>query len=285
MKKVSVVMPTYNSELYVAVAIESVLNQSFPDFEFIIVDDGSTDRTVSIISSYKDKRIKLVRNEHNFIKSLNTGIDMASTNYIARMDADDIMHAERLNIQYSIMKSVPSISVCSSWFTPFGKDVLKGVITSSYSGLLKYPLLLLLERNFIVHPSVMLRKNFLDQNNLRYSNYKYAEDYKLWADVARNNGLFFIDSQPLLFYRISNEQVSCRKALKQNQTAINIRKEILNYIIEQNVSNFSSLGLVLDNMFLAKKEELLGDEDILNFFFQFLSKNKCRLKLDDFKKN
>lgn len=79
---ISVVMPTYNVEKYVAEAIESVLNQTFNNFEFIIVDDGSTDSTKSIIQSFKDNRIKLIENEHNFIASLNIGINNASGKYI-----------------------------------------------------------------------------------------------------------------------------------------------------------------------------------------------------------
>lgn len=79
---ISVVMPTYNAEKYVAEAIESVLNQTFNNFEFIIVDDGSTDSTKSIIQSFKDNRIKLIENEHNFIASLNIGINNASGKYI-----------------------------------------------------------------------------------------------------------------------------------------------------------------------------------------------------------
>lgn len=79
---ISVVMPTYNAEKYVTEAIESVLNQTFNNFEFIIVDDGSTDSTKSIIQSFKDNRIKLIENEHNFIASLNIGINNASGKYI-----------------------------------------------------------------------------------------------------------------------------------------------------------------------------------------------------------
>ena len=88
MCEISVVMPVYNAEMYVKDAIESVLKQSFGVFEFIIIDDGSTDKTCSIIQSFDDKRIKLIVNKHDFIGSLNLGLDSAEGKYIARMDAD-----------------------------------------------------------------------------------------------------------------------------------------------------------------------------------------------------
>ena len=129
MSKISVVMPTYNASKYVSEAIESTLKQSFFDFEFIIVDDGSTDNTREIIRSYDDNRIKLVENEHNFIGSLNKGLELAGGKYIARMDADDIMHIDRLKIQYSIMEAKPEIDICSAWMAPFGDNIPKGSVS------------------------------------------------------------------------------------------------------------------------------------------------------------
>lgn len=123
MRKISVVMPTYNAEKYVEEAIKSVLNQTFDDFEFIIVDDGSMDNTVPIIRSFNDKRIKLIENKHDFIDSLNLGIENASSKYLARMDADDIMFNERLAIQYSIMEEESEITVCSSWMKALGENI------------------------------------------------------------------------------------------------------------------------------------------------------------------
>ena len=92
MPQVTVLMPVFNGEKYLAEAIESILNQTFKDFEFLIVDDGSEDRSAEIINSYKDKRIKLLRNERNLgvSRSCNKGIKLAEGKYIARMDCDDI---------------------------------------------------------------------------------------------------------------------------------------------------------------------------------------------------
>ena len=110
MPEITVLMPVRNGERYIKESIDSVLNQTLTDFEFLIIDDGSTDRTVEIIQGYTDKRIRLVRKEHQFIQNLNEGLELASGSYIARMDADAIMHTERLRIQLKRMKKNPDIN-------------------------------------------------------------------------------------------------------------------------------------------------------------------------------
>ena len=92
MPEITVLMPVRNGEKYIKDAINSVLRQTLTDFELLIIDDGSTDRTVEIIQGYTDQRIRLEKREHQFIPNLNEGIKLASAPYIARMDADDIMH-------------------------------------------------------------------------------------------------------------------------------------------------------------------------------------------------
>ena len=113
--KVSVTVVTYNAEKYVNYAIQSVLEQTFDDFELIIVDDGSTDRTWDILQSFKDPRILLLQKEHNYITSLNCAQQLARGEYIARMDADDIMHPQRLSIQITAMERKKEIDICATW--------------------------------------------------------------------------------------------------------------------------------------------------------------------------
>lgn len=113
-------MIVYNAEHFIKDSIDSVLLQTFIDFEFIIIDDGSTDNTLEIITSYKDNRLKLFSKGHNYIESLNFGLKQCSGKYIARMDADDIMHPNRLEIQYNLMESFPSVTICSSFAECFG---------------------------------------------------------------------------------------------------------------------------------------------------------------------
>lgn len=113
--KISVLMPVYNNRKYLKTSIESILNQTFEEFEFVIIDDGSTDGSSRVIKSYqlKDKRIIVIRNKHNIgtSRSLNKGLSVAKGDYIVRMDADDWSYPERLRIQYEYMKSHPRIGV------------------------------------------------------------------------------------------------------------------------------------------------------------------------------
>jgi glycosyltransferase involved in cell wall biosynthesis len=116
--KVTVLMPVYNGEKYLREAIESILNQTFIDFEFLIINDGSTDRSVEIIESYSDPRIRLVHNERNMklIATLNKGLELARGEYIARMDCDDISLPERLAKQVAFMDANPEVGVLGTAF-------------------------------------------------------------------------------------------------------------------------------------------------------------------------
>lgn len=111
MPKISVIMPTYNAETYVREAIESILNQTFADFEFLILDGGSKDKTIEIIESYNDDRIKIYKNCGTIPQSLNKGIKEATGEYIARMDADDISLPNRLKKQLNVLQKNKDIAI------------------------------------------------------------------------------------------------------------------------------------------------------------------------------
>src|SRR5690349_9241462 len=113
----TVLMPVYNGEKYLREAIDSILAQTLTDFEFLIIDDGSKDRSVDIIKSYADPRINLVKNEVNLgiSKTLNRGIEIAAAEFIARMDADDISHPTRLQKQYDYLIKNPECALLSTW--------------------------------------------------------------------------------------------------------------------------------------------------------------------------
>lgn len=272
-------MPTYNAENHVAEAIESVLKQSFDDFEFIIVDDGSEDDTLSIIRSYADARIKLFENSHDYIGSLNSGIKVASGKYIARMDADDRMHTDRLRIQYAVMEENPAITVCSSWVSVFGKEVSTGATVCFGARIVEHPLLLLLKQNVIIHPSVMMRTEFLHNYSLKYEAYDCAEDYKLWVEIAKLGGTFHIESQPLLYYRVSDEQISNRKKGVQMETSMQIRRELLGYLIGLNHATYPSLTEVFTSLQHAKEVNLLSEEELFSFFSRIFERNKNSITL------
>lgn len=276
---ISVVMPVYNAEQYIKESIESIINQSFTDFECIIVDDGSDDHTPDIINTIVDERIIVIASSHDFVKSLNKGVSAARGKYIARMDADDIMHPDRLRIQYEIMETELSITVCSTWMRPFGKNISPGRISQSICGLVEYPLLAFLQGNFVFHPTTMIRKSFLDENTLLYEHYPYAEDLKLWKEIALRGGGFYVESQTLLNYRISDSQVTMSHREEQMATAKRIMDEIICYLIHINKEKYPALEAYLVSLNNLKEQNLITFENLVLLIQQILRQNKTRLKL------
>ena len=276
---ISVVVPVYNAEMYVKEAIDSILGQSFADFECIVVDDGSTDGTKEIIQLYDDSRIVLVENNHDFIGSLNMGINMAKGKYIARMDADDTMHPDRLRIQHSIMETEPNIIICGTWMTLFGNGITTESIARSINGLVELPLLQLLQGNFVFHPTTMIRKNFLVEHQLYYEEYPYAEDFKLWSEIAKRGGTFYIENQPLLYYRISENQVTKRKKEEQKATSERILHEILNFLLDKNKEKYFELTELSKNLQKLQQKELISFAKILQISHDIFVTNKNRLLL------
>ena len=228
MLKISVLLPVKNGEKYIAESIESILRQTFQEFEVLVFDDNSSDRTVELIKKYNDPRIKIYLSKDGFIANLNKGIEVANGLYIARMDADDIMHPLRLESQLKIIEN-EKVDVCSSWRIIFGEG-FEPYIHESYYGLIPNPISLFYYFNFIVHPTVMMRKEFLVQHGLRYEHYPSVEDYKFWVEIAKKNGTFYIDPTPLLFYRMSDDQVSTTSQEEMSRQSTAMREEIANYM-------------------------------------------------------
>jgi glycosyltransferase involved in cell wall biosynthesis len=204
---ISVVMPTYNSGRYLSRAIESILNQSYSHFEFIIIDDGSQDNSEEIILKYFDKRIRFLKNKQNMgiVYSLNTAIKLSKGVYIARMDSDDVSFPRRFELQIKAFKNNPQLAVCGSWYKSIYKDrFLNNHQLPVTNGQVKAQLLF---GNPICHPSVMFKKKVWN-NNLGFLNEEVnCEDFGLWSR-AIETGDFFNIPQYLLYYRIHDSNVS-----------------------------------------------------------------------------
>jgi glycosyltransferase involved in cell wall biosynthesis len=184
MPKITVLMPVYNGAKYLKEAIDSVLSQTFRDFEFLIIDDGSTDSSVEIIKSYNDQRIRLEQNDKNFglIYSLNKGIDLTKNKYIARMDADDISLPDRLKIQFEFMESHFDIAVSGVYTITIGK--VNGHTNKFFTEPEDIKANLLFNTS-LEHPSVIIRKEILQKYNLFYNeNFKHSEDFDLWERIS-----------------------------------------------------------------------------------------------------
>ena len=208
---ISVVMATYNGERYIAEAIESVLKQSYTHFEFIIVDDGSTDATADIVASYSDARIVYLKKDINsgIADSLNLGISKARGVYIARMDDDDVCTPNRFEEQLKIFEYNPELIVC-------GTSTLLDHDKKKY-----YPethddiKMNLLFTNPITHPTVMIKKAV-------FTDFKYnpdfvpSEDYDLWTRLIFE-GQFYIIQSPLLYYRYRKDSETSSRRKEQLQ--------------------------------------------------------------------
>ena len=219
--RISVILPAYNATQYIEQAIESILNQTFADFELIILNDGSTDNTPEIIKRYADadKRIVFVDNKVNqgLIAVLNQGLDMARGEFIARMDSDDISLPQRFEKQVAYLEAHPDVGVLGTLIQGFGKFNLPGIQIPVVTALD------LLKDSYVAHPSVMIRKSILDKYNLRYNpDYKHCEDLELWSRMIFLTKIHNI-MEVLLMYRITGNNISTQNWEYQQNLSKQIR--------------------------------------------------------------
>ena len=220
---VTVLMGVYNAATHLHESIDSILHQTFTDFEFLIYNDGSTDNTAEIVRSYSDPRIIFFDNSVNRSVSpnMNEGIDRARGRYIVRMDGDDIAHPERIAKQLAYMEAHPEVGLCGSAVRYIGASkAIKLVPIDNRT--IQYTMWL---QNSFFQPAVIIRTQVLLENNLRYnSDYECAEDYKLWADMCGVTEVHNL-SEVLLDYRIHQHQISRRRSLAQQQVSARIQRE------------------------------------------------------------
>ncbi len=200
----TVLMPVYNAEKFLGEAIESILDQTFTDFEFLIIDDGSTDSTTKIIESYTDSRIRLFKNQENLgiSATLNKGIEMASTELIARMDADDISYSSRIQKQYDFLLAHPDCVLLSTWAREITENKEPIKIEEWESSHYYYNLTF---QCGIYHPTVMYKRSAVIDVG-KYS-IPYSEDYDLWWKLSRKYKINNLE-EVLLDYRSTTESLS-----------------------------------------------------------------------------
>lgn len=221
---ISVVLPVYNCELYIQQAIESILNQTFVDFEFIIIDDCSTDNTLQLCNLFTDERIIIIEKDKNsgYTNSLNYGLSIAKGKYIARMDGDDICMPERFEKQVLFLEANLDIILCGTSYAVIGEKGIYVLPETHEEIKIK-----LLSGNCIVHPSVMFRKDILVANNLMYDVLmEPAEDYDLWVRLSSIGKLHNLQ-ECLVHYRVHDGQVSAIRNKKQIQVANQVRLKLL----------------------------------------------------------
>ena len=234
---ISVLMPVYNGEKYIADAIKSVLNQTFRNFELIIINDGSIDNSEKEILSFLDHRIRYITNDVNIglILTLNKGISLARGKYIARMDADDICIFYRFEEQVSFLEKNPDYSLCGTWaylIDTTGKNIgrIKNIKDNE---LLKISLLF---TNPIIHPSVMIKTNVLLQ--YKYDpNALHVEDQDLWLRIAIFSAhKIAIIPKFLLKYRWHETNVSVKNQSLQREHKNNIIKPYIETFLNREIT-------------------------------------------------
>ncbi len=257
--KISIILPVYNGEKYLEKAIDSIIYQSYKNWELIIINDGSTDKTEQIIYKYANNRIKYHKNKTNLglIATLNKAIDLCTGEYIARMDADDISDNKRLKKQVDFLDNHPDVSLCGTNATLIDGDENKkgNIINFSSNDYLQINLLFTVP---FVHPSVMIRSSLLKELKYR-EEYKHIEDFDLWCRIAVKSKLHNLP-QKLLKYRWHTANISIINYEEQEILKKEILKRQLKSILDLNCTDDE---LFLHQISFAKKE--INDNKFTNF--------------------
>ncbi len=184
--KVSIIVPMYNAASFLKETLDSILNQTFTDFELLLIDDCSKDNTLEIANSFSDPRIYIVKNEKNLGAggTRNKGIKLAQSTYIAFCDADDIMFPNRLEEQYNFMEQHPDIDICGSFVKLINKQ---GDITGKFTFPVKHDKIAveMFLRCAFQQSTAFIRRQSFKQSGLEYKENHYAEDYDLWANAIK----------------------------------------------------------------------------------------------------
>lgn len=236
---VSVVLPMYNAERYIGEAVASVLNQTFSDFELIIIDDGSTDDSAALARAFDDSRIHIVSLPHaGLVAALNHGIARSTGRYIARMDADDIAHPARLSTQVAYLEKYKRVHLLGTWFTAFSGDN-RSLIAPHYDDKsIKSQLFL---NNRFGHGTVMIRKEVLITSGHYRSELFPAEDYDLWLRISEVSEVANVPTS-LYDWRKSDAQISVRMQYLARQRA----RQAVSLALQRALSGYDSLGRRLD---------------------------------------
>lgn len=225
--KVTVFMPVYNASRYLEKAIKSILAQTYRDFEFLIIDDGSTDNSVEIIASFNDKRIRLVRNEKNIglLEVLNEGMRLSRGEYIARMDSDDISLPTRLKKQVSFLDAHKDCAVVGSWAALIDENDKPTSVAWKDRVPSEHIPIMLFFHNCFVHPSVIIRRALLPTDPF-HKGFTPSEDYELWLRLAKKGTLANI-YEVLVQYRVHASNISKTKLEEKNDAVKRITESAL----------------------------------------------------------
>lgn len=258
-------MPVYNGEQFLKEAIDSILNQTFSNFEFLIINDGSTDQSKKIVESYNDNRICFINNEENkgLIFTLNRGLETAQGKYIARMDQDDISFNDRLKKQYDFLEENLNVALVGGWAEIINENGKKiGTYKTPVNHHeIKFDLLF---HNPFIHGTIFFRKDLVRGVGGYNEKNEHAEDYGLYSTMIRNHKITNLP-EFLIKYRIHNNSIG-----QAPQTKI-IQNETARSITFNNISHYINIGWY---DFIKYYEILNNRVFTLRNFFKYLKINK-----------
>ena len=255
---INVVMPVFNSAAFLAESIESILSQSYKDFEFIILNDGSTDRSWEIIQEYAltEKRIRTVQNATNMgiFLTRNLGLEMSTSLYVAVMDSDDISLPDRFEKQVAFLESHPDIDVLGGQIVKIGNTTQSGKKSN-------YPLTPggirwgLFSGCQLAHPTVMMRGRLFADEGFRYKEFTVAQDYDLWTRLAPGHKIANLPDV-LVQYRIHQASISQTKYQIQKDETVRIVKDYIKGLTGEELPESIVKGLILTKDLLSKQDAL-----------------------------
>jgi len=272
---VTILMPVFNGEKYLPEAIESILNQTFTDFEFLIIDDFSTDNSINVIKKYKDKRIRLIINEQNMGQTitLNKGLKLACGKFIARMDQDDISHQSRLEKQVSFLLKNTDFALVGS-FIQFINH--KGDFVKNYNPPTNHDEIInsFVYRNPFAHSSLLFRKDLIMSLGAYSLQYKYVQDFSLLIKITSHYKVANIP-HTLTKIRLHQDQSTSsfisKKLNKWEQYSIH--KELYSH---PNISGklkkilYNSIIFLKTDYLWTKWQQEKNNTDLLNLFNEFI---------------
>lgn len=286
---ISVLLCTYNDEKYIYRAVKSILDQTFEDFEFIIINDGSTDKTLDILKQFDDKRIILIDKPNTGLTdSLNLGVSKAKANWIARMDGDDVSIKTRFaeQIKYINNDEIAVIGTQCKFIDDDDKEIGKVSLPLIHDDILKNGMYF---KTMFIHPSVLIKKELLLKSGGYDECINSAEDLDLWLKLSHYGKLVNLDSV-LLEYRMHQNKISIIKRKEQllnatiaifkckNKICTNISKKkyfIFRNIIESNYI-FKTI-VILSQKSIGKTGFLLKLYNSVVLFLFFLLKNTVKI--------
>ena len=268
--RVSVIIPTYNCAQYLPGAIESVIAQTFRDYELIVVDDGSTDETAEVIKKYGD-RIKYLYQENSGPGAAkNLGIKASGGSFVATLDADDRWQPQKIEIQYEYMRCHPEVGLVYANCSTFNKQ---GIVTEAYDG--KHRIVYqgdifdkLIVKNFIASITIMVRKECLDKVGLFPEDFMISEDWHLWLRIAKNYPIGYID-QPLAMYRWQKKSLTWDYA-KSYPYRLRVLDEIKELFSDYFKTRKSLIRRAYSDLFMRYGYALYKSDDYKNAWGKFI---------------